>query len=192
MRRFLRKSSVQREPLAVTMTGVRMGERVLQIGLADRQLTAMLVSRPGLSGQAAIAVADEAAAAKARAAAVESGALVDVHVSPLEALPISDGAFDVVIVHNAAGMLAARDASARVRVMAECRRVLRAGGRLIALEPGTPSGIAALLRRAPVVDPAYEGAGGTAAVLEAAGFRPVRLLADREGVRFIEGLRTSQ
>jgi SAM-dependent methyltransferase len=191
MRRFLRKSSVQREPLAVTMTGVRMGERVLQIGLADRQLTAMLVSRPGLSGQAAIAVADEATAAKARAAAVESGALVDVHVSPLEALPISDGAFDVVIVHNAAGTLAARDASARVRVMAECRRVLRAGGRLIALEPGTPSGVAALLRRAPATDPAYEGAGGTAAVLEAAGFRPVRLLADREGIRFIEGLRTS-
>jgi SAM-dependent methyltransferase len=192
MRRFLRKSSVQREPLAVTMTGVRMGERVLQIGLADRQLTAMLVSRPGLSGQAAIAVADAAAAEKARAAATESGALVDVHVAPLEALPIADGAFDVVIVHNAAATLTARDAAARVRAMAECLRVLRAGGRLIALEPGTPSGVAALLRRTPVVDTAYESAGGTVSVLEAAGFKPVRLLADRDGIRFIEGLRTSQ
>jgi SAM-dependent methyltransferase len=189
MRRFLRKSTTQREPLAVTMTGVRMGERLLQIGIADRQLMQTLVSRPGLSGSSAIVVTDQAANERARAIVVESGALVDVHLTALGALPMPDASFDVVLVHDAAPMLAALDAPARVRAMSECARVLRPAGRLIALEPGTPTGVAALLRRAPSVDPAYESAGGTIRVLESAGFRPVRLLADREGTRFIEGLR---
>ena len=43
-----------REPLAVTMTGVRMGERVLQIGMTDASLTGVLSAKPGLSGHAAI------------------------------------------------------------------------------------------------------------------------------------------
>jgi hypothetical protein len=32
MRMFLRQSTVGREPLAIAMSGVRMGERLLQIG----------------------------------------------------------------------------------------------------------------------------------------------------------------
>jgi hypothetical protein len=39
------------------------------------------------------------------------------------------------------------------------------------------------------VDAQYEAAGGTAAALEAAGFRAVRTLGDRQGYRFIEGLK---
>lgn len=189
MRGFLRKSTVAREPLAVTMTGVRMGERALQIGVADAALTAILAARPGISGHSAIVVADDRDEERARAAAAESGALVDLHRAPLTALPLDDAAFDVVVVHHAAEMLSPLDPSSRLRVMGECFRVLRVGGRIIALEGGTRSGLAALVRRAPAIDPAYEGAGGTASVLEGAGFRPVRLLADREGYRFFEGLK---
>ena len=180
---------VEREPLAITMTGVRMGERVLQIGLSDARLTAKLAAKPGLSGHAALVVSDERASERARSAAAESGLLIDVHVAPLHALPLGDRTFDVVIVHDAAPTLAALDAGTRAQAMAECHRVLRSGGRLVTLETGTRTGIAALLHRAPAVDERYNAAGGTTAVLEAAGFKAVRLLADREGYRFIEGLK---
>lgn len=189
MRRFLRKSTVEREPLAVTMTGVRMGERLLQIGLAEPKLAALLAAKPGLSGQAAIVVADESTAARARTTAGESGILMDVHVAPLHALPVDTGVFDVVILHDAATVLGALDPSMRARAAGEIYRVLRPGGRLISLEPGTPVGLRAMLRRGAPPDAAYEAAGGTARVLESAGFKPVRLLADREGYRYFEGLK---
>jgi SAM-dependent methyltransferase len=190
MRRFLRKSTLEREPLAVTMTGVRMGERALQIGLGDLRLTTMLAAKPGLSGQAALLVRDEGAGERARAAAAESGLLIDVHVGPQGSLPFADRTFDVVIVHDAASTLAPMEAGARTRVVAECHRVLRAGGRIVTLEAGTRAGISALLHRAPTLDPAYDAAGGTAAALRAGGFKGVRLLADREGFRYFEGLKT--
>jgi len=190
MRRFLRKSTVEREPLAVTMTGVRMGERLLQIGAADARLVTVLAAKPGLSGHAAIVVTGEHEAERARAASAESGLLVDVQVAPLPALPAADGSFDVVILHDAATALAGLDGASRVRAAAETYRVLRSGGRLIALEAGTPTGLRAMLRRTPAADPAYEAGGGTQRILESAGFRAVRLLADREGYRFIEGLKS--
>ena len=188
MRRFLRRSSIQREPLALTMTGVRMGERVLQIGLGDARLTAQLAVKPGISGHAAIVARDDAEGDRARAIAAESGALVDVHVAPFAALPLADASFDVVVVH-AASVLVSGEAAARVAGLAECHRVLRAGGRLISMERGTPTGLAVMLRRAPASDAHAEG-GPTATALAAAGFKPVRLLADRDGYRFIEGLKT--
>jgi SAM-dependent methyltransferase len=189
MRRFLRKSTVEREPLPVTMTGVRMGERVLQIGSADARLTSMLAAKPGLSGHAAIVVSDDSAAERARATAAESGLLVDVHVASMAALPLPDASFDVVIVHDAAAMLQALDPPSRVAAARESHRVLRAGGRVVALEPGTATGLKAMLRRSPPADSDFEASGGTAHILEAGGFRAVRLLADREGYRFVEGLK---
>ena len=190
MRRFLRKSTTEREPLAIAMIGVRMGDRVLQIGLGEPRLTSVLAAKPGLSGQAAIVVRDQHEAERARAIASDAGLLIDVHVAPMSALPLLESTFDVVVVHNAASALATLETRARTQALTEGRRVLRAGGRLIALEPGTPTGLRAVLNRGPAPNPDYEAAGGTAAVLAAAGFRAVRLLADRDGYRFFEGLKT--
>jgi len=187
---FLRKPAITGEPLAVTMSGVRMGERVLQVGRVDARLAAQLAAKAGMSGHAALVAANERDAEAARAAAVKSGALVDVQLAPIEVLPFGDQVFDVVVVHGAAGVLAPLDASTRGRALAEVNRVLRPGGRIVAFEPGAPTGLSAILKSAPAADPAYETAGGTVAALAAAGFKPVRLLADREGTRFIEGIRT--
>jgi SAM-dependent methyltransferase len=172
------------------MSGVRMGERLLQIGALDAKLAAQLAAKPGISGHVAIVVANEREAVRARAAAAASGALVDVQSAPIDSLPFGAGEFDVVLLHGAAGVLAPLDAVARIAALAEVRRVLRGGGRIVALEPGTPTGLFAILRSAPGVDPGYKASGGTIAALEAARFRPVRLLADREGTRFIEGIRS--
>ena len=54
MRMFLRQSTVGREPLAIAMSGVRMGERLLQIGMDTPVVTSLLAARPGLSGESAL------------------------------------------------------------------------------------------------------------------------------------------
>jgi SAM-dependent methyltransferase len=189
MRRFLRKSSVGMEPLAVTMSGARLGERALQVGLDDPAVAAAIAAKTGLTGQATIVVGNDTAAASARAAIADAGGLGDVHVvNQLQPLPSADEAYDLVVIHTAQGLLASLAGDVRGRVLAECRRALRAGGRLIALEAGSPTGLRGLFGGARL-DPQYEATGGTAAALESAGFRAVRTLGDRQGYRFIEGLK---
>jgi SAM-dependent methyltransferase len=183
---FLRKSNLEQLPVA--MSGVRMGERALQMGIDDPLLAGAIAAKVGLSGHAAFAVSDEAGAARARAAAAKAGALVDLQVGPLSALPFDPGSFDVVVVHGTGGLLSALDADARVAALREGHRVLRTGGRIVVIERGRPAGAFARLR-APRVDPAYESAGGAVAALAAAGFRAPRVLAEREGYRFSEGLK---
>jgi SAM-dependent methyltransferase len=165
---FLRKPKLESLPLA--MSGVRMGERALQIGIDDPALAGAIASKVGLSGQAAIVVSDEASAEKARAAAAKAGALVDVHVAPLETLPLADGAFDVIVLHSMKGWLASADDTTRTAMLRESLRVLRIGGRLILIESARGARIA--------VD-----------ALGLGGFRAARILAEREGYRFIEGLK---
>jgi ubiquinone/menaquinone biosynthesis C-methylase UbiE len=189
MRRFLRKTTLSREPLPLTMSGVRMGERVLQIGVNDTRLAGALAAKTGLSGHAAIAVPDDERAARARHGATESGVLVDIHVTPLQTLPFPDDGFDAIVIHSADGLLASFDDALRVGVLRECHRVLRGGGRLIAIESAPRTGLTALLHASPKPSPAYDASGGAAGALRSAGFKPVRMLAEREGFRFTEGLK---
>ena len=186
---FLRKPARSREPLAVTMSGVRMGERVLQIGIDRPALTGALAAKPGLSGHAAIAVADEAAGERARNAAAEAGALAEVSVTPLDSLPYQPESFDSVVIHSVDGFLASLEEGRRVPVAQECRRVLRKGGRVLVIEAGPRAGLAGWLRGGGKASSAFEQTGGSAAVLKAAGFVAVRLLAAREGQSFTEGLK---
>jgi SAM-dependent methyltransferase len=184
---FLRRPRLTSAPLPVTMSGVRMGERVLQIGMDDPAIAGGIASTVGISGEAAFVVADEHAAAKVQRALENAAALADVRVAPLETLPFGSDSFDAVVIHGASGTLAALDSNGRDRLLRECRRVLRAGGRVVSIEPGTQTGLSALLKAAP--NPEYAAAGGTVAALQAAGFKPVRLLADREGYTFTEGMK---
>ena len=184
---FLRKSRI--EPLPVTMSAVRMGERVLQIGVDDPALASAIAAKVGLSGNAAIAVTDDRDAARAHGAAAHAGVLVDVKVTPLAPLPFDNEAFDLVIVHSMRGLLSSLDSNARVEAMREWHRVVRHGGRVMTIEPGAVSGLKSLIQQRRS-DEAHEGSGGVVGALEMAGFRPVRLLADREGYKFTEGIRS--
>jgi SAM-dependent methyltransferase len=164
---FLRKAKRQ-EALPVAMSGVRMGERALQIGIDDPAVVGTIASKVGLSGHAAVAVGDEAAAAAVRNAVARAGALADVHVGPLHALPVSNDSFDVIVMHAKGGWLAALDESSRTAIFREAHRVLRPGGRMVAIE-----------------GPAGAAADG----MPAAGFKATRVLAERDGYRFAEGLK---
>jgi SAM-dependent methyltransferase len=182
MRLFLRRSTVGQEPLAVAMTGVRMGERLLQLGVDDPVVAGILASKPGLSGESAVVVANEEAGALARKAVAESGAAANVSVHPLNSLPFAPASFDVIVIHNRGGLLngPGTDAAAGLQ---ECLRVLRSGGRLIVLEQGTPAGLGALLKGRAA------GSASALPLLERAGLRAVRVLGDRDNYRFLEGLR---
>src|SRR6266850_293625 len=129
---FFRKSAV--EPLPVTMSAVRMGERVLQVGVDDAAVASAIAAKVGLSGHAAIAVADERDAARAHGAAASAGVLVDVKVAPLASLPFESDAFDLVVVHGVHGLVSSLDADARLAAMREWRGVLRQGGRVMTIE----------------------------------------------------------
>jgi ubiquinone/menaquinone biosynthesis C-methylase UbiE len=189
MRRFLRKPTRTYEPLAVAMSGARMGERILQIGVNDPAIAGALAAKAGLSGHAAIAVTSDAAAERARRGAANAAALVDVAVTTLQTLPFAPDEFDVIVVHSADALLASLDAAVRRDALRECHRVLRRGGRILVIEAQAPRGLKRLVHPGRRPDPAYDSAGGSTAALEAAGFKAVRLLVAREGFQFFEGLK---
>ena len=172
---FLRKTRI--EPLPVTMSAVRMGERVLQVGVDDAAIASAIAAKAGLSGNAALAVSNERDAARAQRAFTNAGILVDVKITPFTTFPFESDTFDLVVVHAA-------QAAVSIETMRECHRVLRRGGRAMTIEGGPATGLAAMFKapRAPE--------GDIVAALETAGFRPARLLAEREGYRFAEGVKS--
>jgi hypothetical protein len=186
---FLRRSKDRRDPLAVAMSGVRLGERALQVGVDDARLVGQIAAKTGLSGAAACVVDDAEQAAKAKGGADRVGVLIDIAVAPPGTLPHPDSAFDVAVIHGAGGRLALLDATTRGTLLGESLRVLRPGGRVIAIEPGTRTGLTSVLRPVPSAQAGYDAAGGVATDLRTAGFTAVRLLGDREGLRFTEGLK---
>lgn len=163
------------DPLQVSMTGVRMGERFLQIGCHDRALLSGLAAKVGLSGTAALAAFDDDQAKRASRVGAQIGALIETHRIEGLALPFDSTQFDMVVVDDTNGAFGAIDETTRLAYLREAARTLRHGGRIEVVE-----GAAA---RAPGYDALRD--------LTTAGFRPVRELARRDGFRFLEGLRTS-
>lgn len=173
------------DPLQVAMTGVRMGERVLQIGCDDTVLLRGLATKVGLSGASALAVTDEEQAARGRDAAAKAGVLLDLKVGPLAPLDFESGAFDMVVVDDTRGRFAALDATERDGCLREAHRVLRPGGRVEVIER-TGGGWFGGSRQ---TSGEYANAGGAEGALGRAGFAPVRQLIEKDGFRFVEGLR---
>jgi len=187
---FFRRSRNTRDPLAVAMSGVRLGERVLQIGVDDPKVIGLLAAKAGMSGTAASVVADAADARRVQSGADGVGVLVETAVTPFASpLPHESGAFDVAIIHSVSGFLASLDAPTRDTLLREVGRVVRPGGRAIVIEAGAQTGLTGLLRGAPAAQASFDQAGGATAALRNAGFFPVRPLGDSEGLKFSEGLR---
>jgi hypothetical protein len=185
---FLRKSLIKRDPLPVTMSGVRLGEKALQIGDGDARVMALIAAKTGLTGRAAIVVLDERAAARIRHAIDEAGVLAEVGVVDQGDRP-DDASFDVIVVHDVPRTIGSSDAAVRSGWLQLCLRVLRSGGRIVTIERGAPVGLRALFGGGSQGQSLAAG-GDTLTMLRSAGFAAVRLLGDREGLRFIEGLKT--
>ncbi|HEX9366697.1 MAG TPA: methyltransferase domain-containing protein [Vicinamibacterales bacterium] len=176
------RKSAPGEPLAVTMAGVRLGNRFLAVGVRDPALVAVLAGKAGLTGTACAVDADEAAVRKAAAAIEADGALVDVTRAPWGMWPYDAGSFDVAVIRD---LLPTLTSGSRANCVSEVLRVLRPGGRALVIEPAPRGGFGALLNRQ-TIDPDYRGAVKT---LQQVGFAAVRELAERDGVLYVEGIK---
>lgn len=173
LRMLMRKrSGAGMDPLQVAMTGVRMGERFLQIGCADRALLSGLAAKVGLSGTAAVAALDAGQARRAQAIGAKVGALIEVtNIAAAGDWPFAAAAFDMVVVDDSDGSF---------RAFNKAGELVRQG--LTSLRPGG---------RIEIVTPIKSAHGELdyAELLSGAGFKPVRVLAERGRLRFFEGLR---
>jgi ubiquinone/menaquinone biosynthesis C-methylase UbiE len=177
--------------LAIAMTGVGLGDRLLNVGCTDPSLIGALSAKVGLSGRACAIVASGEQATLARRGAESAGALVEIETGSLEAFPFEDGAFTVAAIDNQAGLLSSIPAATRAAMFRQVHRTLAPRGRVVIIERGTPTGLGALFKSGTQepADPTYSLAGGALGVLTAEGFRSARQLADRDGLSFFEAVR---
>jgi ubiquinone/menaquinone biosynthesis C-methylase UbiE len=157
------------EPLAVTMTGVKLGNRLLSIGVRDPKLIAALSMKAGVTGRACVVEADAARAAGAADAIEREGGLVEASEARGWTMSFAADSFDVAVARDVFSTLTADDTR---QAASETLRVLRGGGRLIVIES------AKRVRGDALTAP-----------LTVAGFAAVRVLAEAEGMIFVEGIK---
>jgi SAM-dependent methyltransferase len=174
------------------MTGVKLGDRVLQIGCTHGGRLAAIAAKVGLSGRVMAIVPDAACAARVDKASARAGVLVETEVAPLTRLPADDAAFDLVIVDDVDGSFGAMRAEDRDQTIRDAARVVRPGGRAMVIGATPRQGLSALFWRRPSGPPSLAASGRASEALVTAGFRGVRTLAEREGLVFIEGIKPRQ
>jgi len=175
--------------LAVSMTGVKMGDRVAFIGSSNGTRTAAIGAKVGLSGRAVAIVADDALAERVRQGAAKVGVLVDVEIAEPWQLPLDDDAFELVVIDDAANLLAPLSSDQRAQVFRQAARILRPGGRAIVLGSTPGGGLSALLSPKSSTGESFTASGGASRTMEEHGFKSVRLLAEREHLVFVEGVK---
>ena len=94
-------------------------------------------------------------------------------------------AFDLAVVDDTGGFSERWGLTIARRLIRELLRILRPGGRVVAVGAIPQTGLGALLRRGPT-EPSFASSGALHELLAAGGFRPVRTLAERDGLIFIE------
>jgi SAM-dependent methyltransferase len=177
--------------LIVGMTGVKMGDKFLQVGCAHGGRMAAVAGKVGLSGRAVVVAPDEASAERARKAAEDAGVLVEVEVATPTQIPLADDEFDLAVVDDTAGLFGTMRPEGRVAAIRELVRVLRGGGRVLVVGAVPRGGLGAVLSRTQS-GPPFVASGDATMALEADGFKSVRTLAEREGLVFVEGIKPRQ
>ena len=119
--RFMGRYSVPLAPEFADFAGVERGQTVLDVGCGPGALTSELVARVGVAAVAAVDPSEQFVEA-----ARERHPGVRVERSPAEQLPFADDEFDVVVASLVLHYL-----EDWAGPLAELRRVLKPGGRLI-------------------------------------------------------------
>jgi SAM-dependent methyltransferase len=164
------------------MVGVKIGDRLAQVGCTNGNHLAAIAAGVGLSGRAAAFVPDAGAAARARKGAAGAGILVEIEESlPTRLLSEAD-AFDVAVVDDMGGLFAGLRPEDRVAAVRELWRILRPGGRVMVIGAARRGGFGALLGPS---GPPFDAVPS----LVADGFKSARTLAERDGFVFVEALK---
>jgi ubiquinone/menaquinone biosynthesis C-methylase UbiE len=121
---------------ALDLGGIRRGESVLDIGCGTGTLAIAAKQRVGPAGKVYGVDASPQMLARAGKKAKKAGAEVVFKNGIVEALPFPDGQFDAVL---STVMLHHLNREARQRCAHEVRRVLKPGGRLLAVDFARPA-----------------------------------------------------
>jgi SAM-dependent methyltransferase len=167
------------EPLIVSMSGVRLGQRIVGLVGRDARLFLDAAAKVGITGRACAIAGADTTPDRIEQAAASAGVLVD--AVPFESpLPLDAGSFDLAIVDGRSPEEAQADAT----LLADLARVLRPGGRVL------------IVVRAPVAP--FEGLFGRQSrppdvsslihALTVAGFTAARLIAAHGGNGFVEAV----
>jgi demethylmenaquinone methyltransferase/2-methoxy-6-polyprenyl-1,4-benzoquinol methylase len=111
------------------VSGVRAGDRVLDVAGGTADLSSAFAKRVGPSGEVWLTDINNAMLGRGRDRLLDEGVLGPVAQCDAEKLPFPDNYFDVVAV--AFGL---RNMTHKDIALAEMRRVLRSGGRVLVLE----------------------------------------------------------
>ena len=171
--------------LEVSMAGLKLGSTLLQLGLSNEDMLAALTKAVGISGESAVAVETDAEVKRVHEMAKNAGVLIDVQKTRFSSLPFTSETFDVVVAANLIGDMRINE---RVLCLQQILQVLKPNGRCLVIEAAPRGGLGALFSQRSL-DRTYVAYGGAEGALKAEGFRAVRQLAERDGKRYIEGLK---
>lgn len=124
-----RASALRRATLAAA--AVASGDDVLDVGCATGTLTLAARDHAGETARVAGLDASEPMLSRARRRAVRAGRDIEFVSGRAERLPFDDGSFDAVVLSLVLHYLSEPDA---LRALAEARRVLRDGGRVVVVD----------------------------------------------------------
>ena len=114
---------------AVAKSGVRAGDRVLDVAAGSGDLARALARRAGPAGEVWLTDINRSMLETGRDRALDSGLALPAVQCDAERLPFAEASFDAVTVAFGLRNMTRKDAA-----LAEMRRVLRPGGRLVVLE----------------------------------------------------------
>ena len=114
---------------AITIAAPRPGERVLDVAGGTADLSSAFAKRVGKEGQVWLTDINNAMLSVGRDRLLDEGVITPTAQCDAEKLPFPDNHFDIVTV--AFGL---RNMTHKDKALAEMRRVLRPGGRLLVLE----------------------------------------------------------
>ena len=114
---------------AVTLSGVKLGDKVLDIAGGSGDLSKLFAKKVGENGHVVLTDINASMLSVGRDRMIEAGLSLPVTLCDAEKLPFADHSFDCVIV--AFGL---RNMTHKDIALKEMQRVLKVGGRLLVLE----------------------------------------------------------
>lgn len=178
------KPTTRPHQTALAMIGAKPAQQVLLVGAGDGRLAAAVAAVTGLNGRTLVADPSADARTKVEAAAADEGVLIDFEQAGLEHLPPVEGGFDIVVILQRLS----RPDTVPTAAIAAASRAVRESGRIVVIEGGSTRGVFGMLRRSV---PAMSSEA-VRNLLASAGLRAARVLAETEGVSYVEASKPRQ